>query len=244
MAATPAAETSLTRLVYEPGDPLMAWGAVQLPRPPAPGMPPSSRRTFSAGFGNVAGPFVPDYCRYPPVPNAAYLQPQPDSLVLLQLSTAGPRYAQNVIFRWDLGDGTVVERNTGGVVRHRYAPGRVPGPGTAVRLTLTNNLGCTATQTLYPWGRPTAAQQARALGAQATLWPNPAAGTATLALAEAPAGGATVQVLDALGRVLQTRTLPAGAAALTLDVGGLAAGVYAVRVSAVAGSFAKRLVRE
>ncbi len=45
VAATPTAETSLTRLVYEPGDPLMAWGAVQLPRPLPVCRPPRGARS-------------------------------------------------------------------------------------------------------------------------------------------------------------------------------------------------------
>lgn len=66
------------------------------------------------------------------------------------------------------------------------------------------------------------------------LLPNPAHERA--ALIGLPAGAPTVQVLDALGRVV--RTQPASAA--TLDLRGLAPGVYVVR----AGAAARRLVVE
>ena len=248
VTAGPAAnpDSYFSRLVYEPGDPLMAWGSTFVPNVPGPGVAPTTQRFFSAGFGGVAPPFVPAYCRYPPQPLVSASRPQPDSLVLLELHTAGPRYAQAVAFRWELGDGTVVERATGGPVRHRYAAGQVPPPGTAVRLTVTNNLGCAGTVVVYPFGRPSATQAARALAGRVALFPNPAAETATLRLAAAPPGPATVRVLDALGRlVLAYATQPqAGQLEQALDLRPLPPGVYTVQLSTAAGSCTKRLVRQ
>ena len=248
VTAGPAAnpDTYFSRLVYEPGDPLMAWGGTDVPNVPGPGVAPTTRRFFSAGFGGVAPPFVPAYCRYLPQPNVAASRPQPDSLVLLQLHTPGPRYAQAVAFRWELGDGTVVERATGGPVRHRYAAGQVPPAGTPVRLTITNNLGCAATVVVYPFGLPSASQAARALAARVALFPNPAAETATLRLAAAPPGPATVRVLDALGRELLAYALrpQTGQLELVLDLHLLPPGVYAVQLHTTAGSCTKRLVRQ
>ena len=64
-----------------------------------------------------------------------------------------------------------------------------------------------------------------------TLAPNPARSTATLTLPAAIQARA-VTVADALGRVVRQAALPAPATALTLDVTGLASGVYAVRCAA------------
>jgi hypothetical protein len=235
----------LLRLVHEPGDPLMAWGYTMAPNPPGPGVAPVTQRFYSVGLGNVPPAFEPDYCRYPPQPNLAYQQPQADSLVLQELSTAGPQYAQNVRYRWELGDGTVVERPTGGVLRHRYL-GALPAPGTPVTLTVTNNLGCTGSYVVYPFGRPTASQQSQALAERASLFPNPATGSATLRLQQAPAGLVTVRVLNALGQLVQaySRQPQAGTLELDLEVSQLPAGVYAVQVSTAAGYFVKRLVRQ
>jgi len=199
-------------------------------------------------FAGLPAVYEPDLCATPPVPNGTYALPaaSPDSLNLADFGTAGPPYAQLLHWRWELGDGTVVERTTPGWVRYRYR--RVPAPGTRVRLTITNNLGCTSTQELYPWGRPTAAQQAQALAAGATLWPNPASGGAVQLRvpglrAQGPISG---QLLDGLGRELRRFTLrpQGGMAETTLPLDNLPAGVYSLRLLPVEGVIVKRLVKQ
>ncbi|MDO7874894.1 T9SS type A sorting domain-containing protein [Hymenobacter sp. ASUV-10] len=194
-------------------------------------------------FAGLPPTYEPDLCATPPVPNAAYtpVAGAPDSLVFYELGAAGPAYAQLLHWRWELGDGTVVEQTTSTPLGHRYA--MPPAPGTVVRVTITNNLGCSSTQELYPWGRPTAAQAAQALAAGATLWPNPAAGgTVQLRVPGLRAGAAaTAQVLDGLGRAVSPAVALAGGGA-ALPVAGLAAGVYVVRVRTAQGQFAKRLI--
>ncbi len=59
------------------------------------------------------------------------------------------------------------------------------------------------------------------------LYPNPATGTTTLALAAANQAR-SVAVLDAVGRVVRQQQLPAQAATATLNLAGLPSGVYAV----------------
>jgi hypothetical protein len=197
-------------------------------------------------FTNAGVPYQPELCRTPPVVNATFVRPpaSPDSLNLFDLSDAGPRYGQLVRWRWSLGDGTAVERTQPGWVRHKYAT--LPAPGTPVTLTLTNNLGCTSSQTLYPFGRPSASQQSQAMAARATLFPNPGSGAVTLTLTDAPAGLATVQLLNSLGQVVQAYTPRAVGSTLSLplDVSALPSGVYALRISTRQGSFVKRLVRQ
>ena len=199
-------------------------------------------------YANVGQPYVPDYCRLPPFANLAYARPAPDSLVLDELCLSGPRYAQLVRYRWAWGDGTTTTRLAprGGRVRHRYAAGQVPAPGTAVTLTVTNNLGCTHTAVVYPFGAPSATAQARALAAGASLFPNPATIAATLAVPGLPPGSAALpgEVLDAVGRVVQRFVAPvrAGTATALLDLATLPPGVYAVCLHTPLGTVAKRLV--
>jgi hypothetical protein len=84
-----------------------------------------------------------------------------------------------------------------------------------------------------------------ALSAQAGLYPSPAHGTATLLLPLALRGNSasTVQVVNALGQVVLTKTVAAGAApTVELLLTGLAAGIYIVQATTAAGLVAKRLV--
>lgn len=196
-------------------------------------------------FANVGAPYVPAYCQRPPLANAGFaLNPARDTLQLVDFSLGGPRFAQVVRWRWHYPDGSYYDGQF--PPRHRFAA--LPGAGAAVTLTVTNNLGCSATQVLYPYGLPTASQQARDWATQASVCPNPATGGATLTLAGLPAGTAVaVQVLDGLGRAVgpgQAVAIGAdGTGAARLALAGLPAGVYAVRVQvASAAAFVKKLV--
>ncbi|UOQ97734.1 T9SS type A sorting domain-containing protein [Hymenobacter sp. 5317J-9] len=191
---------------------------------------------------NVGAPYVADLCRVRPQALVGYaFTAGGDSLRLVSLSTAGPRYAALALWRWDFGDGTFFDGPA--PPPHRYAPGT--GAGTAVRLTVTNNLGCTSTQAVFPFAL--AAAGARALVAGARLWPNPTAGAATLEVpglrAQPPV---PVEVLNALGQVVRARVVPVrgGVARAELNLTGLPPGVYAVRLRAAEGAVVKRFVRE
>jgi hypothetical protein len=86
-----------------------------------------------------------------------------------------------------------------------------------------------------------------ALAKLASVYPNPAHGSAMLLLPVALRGqqATSVAVVDNLGRTVLTRTLAAGAAeTLELPLGGLAPGVYSVQARTAAGLVAKRLVVE
>ena len=86
-----------------------------------------------------------------------------------------------------------------------------------------------------------------ALAAQTQLYPNPTTGTATLVLAglKQP-GGVRVDVFNTLGQLLLQRTARPGAGLVseTLDLRGLPAGVYSVRLHTPEGTIVKRLVKE
>ncbi|WP_201982321.1 hypothetical protein [Hymenobacter rubidus] len=115
-------------------------------------------------------PYVPNLCQTPPQATFGYTATAGgDSLRFVSLSSPGPQYAQLLRWRRDFGDGTRYDGPT--PPPHRYAVGT--GAGTAVRLTITNNLGCTSTTVVYPFALATAVQ--RALQAQLSVFPNPAA---------------------------------------------------------------------
>lgn len=83
-----------------------------------------------------------------------------------------------------------------------------------------------------------------ALAQLASVYPNPAHGTATLRLPASLRGNqpTEVAILDNLGRPVLRHTLAAGPAeTLELPVGGLAPGVYSVLAHTAAGVVAKRL---
>ena len=80
--------------------------------------------------------------------------------------------------------------------------------------------------------------------ADVAVSPNPAHGTATLQLPALPGTAtATLTLLDALGRAIRTQTASTNAPA-ELDLSGLAAGLYAVRVTAGGSTATRRLVVE
>jgi hypothetical protein len=128
--------------------------------------------------------------------------------------------------------------------------------GTYTRLTPGTSLSLTLAATGAAGGRYAVefTTQARvlatapaALAKLASVFPNPAHGSATLLLPVALRGqqATTVSVMDNLGRTVLTRTLAAGAAeTLELPLGGLAPGVYSVQARTAAGLVAKRLVVE
>jgi hypothetical protein len=86
-----------------------------------------------------------------------------------------------------------------------------------------------------------------ALARLATLYPNPARGSATLLLPVALRGqqATAVSVVDNVGRTVLTHTLAADTTeALELPLAGLAPGVYSVLARTAAGLIVKKLVVE
>ncbi|MWT56443.1 T9SS type A sorting domain-containing protein, partial [Escherichia coli] len=75
------------------------------------------------------------------------------------------------------------------------------------------------------------------------LYPNPATATVQLRLpGETKTQPARLELLDGLGRVVRRHELTLGASAASLDVRGLPAGIYAVRLRTAAGLHTGRLV--
>ena len=225
------------KAVYEPSGTLSVAGLRRRPQAP------SGNLVDGIGLLRLAAPalYQPPYCRTPPVAYfAGAVGARADTLRVLEASTPGPRYGQLVLWRWDWGDGTT----SSGPAPGPHAYGRVPAAGTAVTLTVTNNLGCTATVVQYPWGRPTATQASRALAAALQVFPNPAGATAQVRLAGlGPQPPVPAALLDALGRTVWQGALPvqAGTLAHTLDVSALAAGLYTLRLLPREGPLTRRL---
>lgn len=97
---------------------------------------------------------------------------------------------------------------------------------------MTDLLG---TNTVY--ARPTTASitgvaEDAASAARLALAPTPAHHSVALTLAAPAAPGTPALLLDGLGRVVRSEVLPVGSTGHTLDLNGLRAGLYWVRVGA------------
>ena len=94
---------------------------------------------------------------------------------------------------------------------------------------------------------PLATHNAAGLGSQVGLFPNPAAGTATLSVpASLLRQPAALLLRNALGQAVRRQPVPASTTdvRLPLDLTGLAPGVYAVQLTTAQGLVVKRLVVE
>ena len=91
---------------------------------------------------------------------------------------------------------------------------------------------------------PTASRAAAVLRNALDIYPNPATETVQVRLPGAgTARPATVQVLDLLGRPVRQRSAPLGATeAVAVDLRGLPAGIYAVRVRCADADYTGRVV--
>ncbi len=222
-----------------------ADGSAMLTGSTATGTTSSNIRVYGYAtyLTNVGVPYEANLCARPPAAYFAAAAAGPAAVQVLESSTAGPRYGVLVAWRWAWGDGTFSDGASPGP--HAYAS--PPPVGTAVTLTVTNNLGCTAAYTAYPFGPLATAPAAAALAARLALYPNPSSGRVALALSGlAPQGPAALALLNPLGQVLRTATAPVrnGQVAATLDLDGLPNGLYLLCVTTREGTATKRLVKE
>ncbi len=75
------------------------------------------------------------------------------------------------------------------------------------------------------------------------VFPNPAAGLATVRFVLGSAAAVDVSVFDVSGRIVQEApAIPAAAGVNETGIGGFAPGVYLVRISTQSGASAHRLV--
>ena len=118
----------------------------------------------------------------------------------------------------------LVDHATGS--RRRLAPGTAYAFAAAAAGNLTGRFALAFGPAAGPLGNVPGLNEARL-----TLAPNPARTAATLTQ-PAAAQARAVTVADALGRVVRRAALPAQTTTLTLDVTGLAAGVYSVSCQA------------
>ena len=198
---------------------------------------------LTSRLNNLPALYEPPLCRTPPYASFGLVfDPATRLMRFYNLTAPGPPYAQLVRWRWDFGDGSPPYFGPF-PPPHVYPAGA--GPATPVRLTVTNNLGCTASEVQFPLATATAA--VRVLQANLGLFPNPAeGGTATLTLPglrpQPPVPG---EVLNAVGQVVLRLALAPAALAqgLALDLAALPPGVYALRLHPQEGPVGTRLVR-
>ena len=133
---------------------------------------------------------------------------------------------------WDFGDGNVsLLQNP----VHTY-----DSAGTYV-VTLIVNGACAFTDTVEAFLLNTGTQLARDL--TLTLSPNPTRNAAVLRLSRPLREALRLSLYDAQGRLVQQATLPAGQPQQRLDLQGLSAGVYSLRVQSSQGQETLRLIR-
>ncbi|WP_201979157.1 PKD domain-containing protein [Hymenobacter rubidus] len=198
--------------------------------------------TLVRAYQNAGVPYQPNLCATPPVPNAGYaFNAARDTLRLADFSTGGGIYAVVSAWHWSFGDGSTYDGRT--PPPHRYnAP---PTAATPVTLTVTNNLGCSATQMLFPFALSTAAQ--RELAARVQLFPSPVASGGAVTVQWPGLQPSPVEVrgelLDALGRVARHLAWPVATISqgVALDIAGLGAGLYMLRLQAAEGTATRRL---
>ncbi|KAA9345586.1 WD40 repeat domain-containing protein [Adhaeribacter soli] len=185
---------------------------------------------------NTDQPYRPDFCATPP---QAYFTTQlrPDSLILLggSASQSGLRYG--VISKWEyqFGDGSrfiTYQPSAAKRVAHKYNQPAQLLFGTAVKLIVTNNLFCTDTLTLYPFGGgPTGISEATAQQVEVKLFSQPLQQRATLELKNYR-GKARLQLefTDLLGRKVTVLHRQEKPGLWQLEKGNLSKGLYLYRV--------------
>ena len=116
-----------------------------------------------------------------------------------------------------------------------YLTGILQGTLQVGRSTLRNTYSFPGTDAILLQFDPRGAlaTQTRRNGADLSLWPNPAAGRVQVRVAAGPA--TSLVVLDALGQEVRHHALPAQATSALLDLNGLPAGLYTVRLGSSAG---------
>ncbi|MDO7853988.1 pectinesterase family protein [Hymenobacter convexus] len=147
----------------------------------------------------------------------------------------------------------LANQNTGANQTYRFALNNASGVsvGPGGLLTVRLYYGCASSSSgryallkdvvLKGQTRVITATRAARNGMALSVYPNPAAGQATVDLL-GTSKPATLTVLNALGQVVHTQAITADAA--QLNTGQLAPGVYLLRVSTADGTLSQQLVRE
>ncbi|GAB3863638.1 hypothetical protein GCM10028824_00110 [Hymenobacter segetis] len=132
----------------------------------------------------------------------------------------------------DFPNAVALDRNGGAIVAGQYA-GSAPAFGSMPALPAVSTTGLAGF--VARWGTNTASATTRSSRFHAlTLAPNPARAQVHLFLPESAASTKAI-LLDNLGRPVRAYILPAHATTATLDLAGLAPGLYVVRCGTASG---------
>ena len=216
-----------------------AWQIVGNGSNQAPGM--GQQDIWLAQLGNLPAAATVNLCATPPGPPVATFQAAgaPGTLRFtldVAATSAGPPYAEISRVTWQWGDGTPAD--TGRAVTHVFTS---PQP-VRVRCTITNNLFCTSTTNLFPFGLLGVRQEAAEWAAAVSIYPNPSATGHFTVATPATAAAGTYAVVDATGRRVATGALSGPQTAL--DLRPHPAGVYALRLTWPEGhTLTRKLIR-
>ncbi len=184
-----------------------------------------------ASLANLPAAATVNLCAVPPGVPVATFQPlaaRPDSLRFSldrAATSAGPVYAEISRVTWQWGDGTPAD--TGRAVTHVFAS-TTP---VRVRCTITNNLFCSRSLDLFPFGPVTGVglPEDQAPLPAVSVFPNPSASGQFTVRVSGAAALPNLLVVDALGRSVWHR--PAVRADTFLDLSTQAAGLYLLRLT-------------
>ncbi|MDX5443513.1 MAG: T9SS type A sorting domain-containing protein, partial [Hymenobacteraceae bacterium] len=173
-------------------------------------------------------PYKPDYCSTLPVAGFTASLLAGDTVAFADLSAAGTRYGTISKWEWHLGDGSV---SSDSVPKHKYSQPISQLYNTPVTLVVTNNSGCRASVTLYPFRTLSTASALPEV--QVSLYPNPVKEQALIRIS-GYSKTVTLQLLDVTGRKLQlpvAQKQQGEVQELELNTASLPKGLYLYRLS-------------
>jgi hypothetical protein len=76
-----------------------------------------------------------------------------------------------------------------------------------------------------------------------SVFPNPTSGPLHISISKPLTKTATVNIVDACGRVCSEKILQAGITDIEMNISDLARGIYLLRISSTEKSFSKKIIR-
>ena len=211
--------------------------------------PGLSTDNYLVKLTNLPLPYRPTYCATPPTAGFSWSWNAATQTLHLT-DTSRTHLPYDVLSRWrfSFGDGTdTTLYDPNGLynspppqLQHYYGQTAQQLFGTPVTLTVTNNLFCTDTFTVYPWGKPlgTAALQPHL---QVKLHPNPATGSTMLEFSQL-LSQAELRLFHPDGRLLQRQQVSGRSARLELQA--LPPGLYLWQLHSKQGVQTGKVVRQ
>jgi hypothetical protein len=82
----------------------------------------------------------------------------------------------------------------------------------------------------------------KTISGELSIYPNPAVNQIHVSLTRVSSGSELLEFSDMTGKILERRSLEPGFGQLSLDISGLASGIYFIRISFQEGSVSKKVM--